>query len=241
MTSSAGSGLSPETPMRERACPRVQIKICGLTRPDEAAACAALGADAIGMIFHPPSPRHLRDEAAEAIGAALPQDVARIGVFVDAPAEAILDKARRCGLTGAQLHGKETPETVLRLRRAGLLVIKALFAARPPGLNAAGDYAPDAFLVECGRGRLPGGNAEVWNWAEARGLSASGPLILAGGLAPGNVAEAIMAAAPDAVDVSSGVESAPGRKDLERVAAFIRAVRAAGAGARECSPVFVRP
>jgi len=144
--------------------------------------------------------------------------------------ETILEGARRCRLTGVQLHGNEPPETVLRLREAGLMVIKALFAARMPDLKAAADYAPDAFLVECGRGKRPGGNAEVWNWAEARGLSASVPLVLAGGLSPENVAEAIAAAAPDAVDVSSGVEKAPGRKDLDRVAAFIHAARKAATG-----------
>ncbi|MDD3992459.1 MAG: phosphoribosylanthranilate isomerase [Desulfobacterales bacterium] len=205
------------------------IKICGLTRPDEAAACADLGADAIGLIFHPPSPRHLDDATAATVTDALPENVARIGVFVNTPVETILEKVRRCGLTGVQLHGNEPPEAVWRLRAAGLMVIKALFAARAPGLEAASNYAPDAFLVECGRGRLPGGNAEVWHWAEARGISAAVPLVLAGGLNPENVAQAIAAAAPDAVDVSSGVEKAPGRKDLSRVAAFIQAVRAAEA------------
>ena len=214
----------------------IQIKICGLTRPEEAAACAALGADAIGMIFYPPSPRHLNIEAAAAICAALPPAVARIGVFVNASTEIILDRVRRCGLTGVQLHGNESPQTVLDLRAAGLLVIKALFSARPPGLETASAYAPAAFLVECGRGRLPGGNAEVWNWAEARRVAPLGPLVLAGGLSPDNVGHAIAAAAPDAVDVSSSVENTPGRKNLERVAAFIENVRRAGPG--KCRSAF---
>jgi phosphoribosylanthranilate isomerase len=174
------------------------------------------------MIFYPRSPRCLSPEQAAAICAAVPPDVARIGVFVDATPAAVLDLARCCGLTGVQLHGKETPRTVAALREAGLRVIKALFAARPPGFEAAAAYAPDAFLVECGRGRLPGGNAEVWHWSEARGIDRRAPLILAGGLRPDNLVAAITAAAPDAVDVSSGVEDAPGRKNLERVAAFIR-------------------
>ena len=215
---------------------RVQIKICGLTRPEEAAACADLGADAIGMIFYPPSPRHLSVAAAEALCAVLPPAVARIGVFVDDPVGTILDRARRCGLTGVQRHGDEPRQTVLDLRAAGLRVIKTLFAARSPGLNTAAAYAPDAFLVECGRGRLPGGNAEAWNWAEARRVSEFGPLVLAGGLNPENAGQAIAAAAPDAVDVSSGVESVAGRKNLERVAAFIQAVRKAETGRRR--PVF---
>jgi len=214
------------------------IKICGLTRPEEAAACADLGADAIGLIFYPPSPRFVEPRAAAAICAALPPAVARVGVFVDVGVDEILATVRRGGLTGVQLHGAEPPGAVEGLRREGLLVVKALFASRPPYLEAAADYDPDAFLVECGRGRLPGGNAATWHWADARPVAARGPLILAGGLSPDNVAEALHAASPDAVDVSSGVESAPGRKDLVRVAALIRAARAhAPAGIR---PVFPR-
>ena len=216
---------TPLCPSDSALSHRVQVKICGLTRPEEAAACTGLGADAIGLIFYPPSPRHVDDVTAAAISACLPPAVARIGVFVDVDIEQILVKAHRCGLTGIQLHGAEPPVAVTRLRQEGLIVLKALFAARHPGLEKAADYAPTGFLVECGRGRLPGGNAETWNWTEARRVASCGPLILAGGLCPENVAEAIGAARPDAVDVSSGVESAPGRKDLERVAALIRAVR----------------
>lgn len=214
------------------------IKICGLTRPEEAAACADLGADAIGLIFYPPSPRFVDPQTAAAICAVLPPRVARVGVFVDVAVEEIRAAVRRCGLTGVQLHGAEPPAAVAALRRERVLVVKALFAARPPNLDAAAAYDADAFLVECGRGRLPGGNAEAWRWAEARPVAVRGPLILAGGLSPENVAEAVRAAAPDAVDVSSGVESAPGRKDLARVAALIRVARAdPPAGIR---PVFQR-
>ena len=221
---------TPSSPTDTALSHRVQVKICGLTRPEEAAACTELGADAIGLIFYPPSPRHVDDRSAAAISAGLPPVVARIGVFVDVDVEQILIKAHRCGLTGVQLHGAEPPAAVKRLRQEGLIVLKALFAGRHPGLEKAADYSPTGFLVECGRGRLPGGNAETWNWAEARRVSSCGPLILAGGLSPENVADAIGAARPDAVDVSSGVERAPGRKDLDRVAALIRAVRKIDSG-----------
>lgn len=211
----------------------IQIKICGLTRPEEAAACARLGADAIGLIFYPPSPRCVDAQTAAAVCAAVPPTVARIGVFVDAAVEQIRTTVQRCGLTGVQLHGSEPPDAVRQLRGEGVRVLKALFASRPPKLEAAVDYFPDAFLVECGRGRLPGGNAETWRWSDARPVAAHGPLVLAGGLDPANVAEAVRRAEPDAVDVSSGVESSPGRKDLDRVAALVRAARlAAGKGTR---------
>jgi len=112
-----------------------------------------------------------------------------------------------------------------QLRRQGLLVIKALFVARYPGLSDADKYAPSGFLVECGAGKLPGGNAETWNWAQAKSLSDRYPLILAGGLTPENIVRAIGLAQPDAVDVSSGVESSPGNKNLTKLTALMLAIR----------------
>lgn len=203
---------------------RIQAKICGLTDPGEAAAVAAMGADAIGLVFFPKSPRHLSDDNARAVADALPTDMARIGVFVDMDADTVLRKAKRCGLTGVQLHGRETPETVERLRDEGLTVIKGLFASRSPGLEESGDYRPSAFLAECGKGTLPGGNAKTWDWSAARTLGRGRPLVLAGGLNPDNVIDAVREALPDAVDVSSGVEASPGRKDLKRVRAFLEAL-----------------
>jgi phosphoribosylanthranilate isomerase len=114
------------------------------------------------------------------------------------------------------------------LRAAGLTVIKALFAAREPGLALAGSFAADAVLFEQGAGQLPGGNAETWDYAMARRQALGPPLILAGGLNPDNVAAAIAAAKPDAIDLSSGVESTPGRKDIRRVASLMTALEACG-------------
>ena len=205
----------------------VQVKICGLTRADEAAACAEAGAHAVGLVFYERSRRCVRLEAARDIRRALPAGVACVGVFVNAPFERIRQVARTVGLTAVQLHGSEPPETAARLGAEGLLVVKALFAERTPGLDRAQAYAPAAVLVECGQGALPGGNALVWEWGRAAAIGEGSPLILAGGLAPGNVAAAIAQARPDAVDVSSGVEVSPGRKDIDKVRAFIRAARAA--------------
>lgn len=202
-----------------------QIKICGLTRPQEAQACAAAGADAIGYIFYPPSPRCLSAEDAGRITRVLPETVCPVGVFVNESYETIMETAETAGLRAVQLHGRETPALVERLEAAGLTVIKALFFNGQPDFNAVDRYAAaTALLVECVGGPLPGGNALAWNWSAARRLSNASPVVLAGGLTPDNVVDAIKDACPDAIDVSSGVERQPGRKDLAQVRALSRAV-----------------
>ena len=169
----------------------VQVKVCGLTRVEEAVACAQAGAAAIGCVFYAESPRCVTAATARAIRRALP------------------------------------PEVVQRLRREGLFVIKALFADRAPGMETASQYSASAYLVECGRGALPGGNAQEWDWSRAGPFAERHPLILAGGLTPENAAQAVRAALPDAVDVSSGVEAGPGRKNIRNVEQFIAAVATA--------------
>lgn len=201
-----------------------QIKICGLTRVAEALGCAALGVDAIGCVFYPKSPRNVTDSQAREICLALPEQVKTVGVFVNASFADIMRKVERCRLNAVQLHGRESSRLVDRLCRENLLVIKALFADGHPSFQKVSNYQASAYLLECGRGRLPGGNALVWNWEEAKRFGETHSLILAGGLAPDNVYQAVAAGAPDAVDVSSGVESAPGCKDLSKVEAFVKAV-----------------
>jgi phosphoribosylanthranilate isomerase len=205
----------------------IQIKICGLTRVEEALECARLGADAIGFIFYPKSPRNLSEETAREISSVLPPGVRTVGVFVDERFSTIMHKVERCRLNGVQLHGREPVELIERLCRENLLVIKALFMDGDPSFEKISDYDASAYLVECGRGPLPGGNAMTWDWGAAKSLATDRPLILAGGLAPQNVSEAIAAGMPDAVDVSSGVEQSPGIKDLKKVAALIEAVSGA--------------
>ena len=207
--------------------PGPQIKVCGLTRADEAAACAKLGVHAIGCVFYPKSPRHVTPGRAKAIVRSLPAGVTPVGVFVNESISAIADTVDRSGIQAVQLHGDESPDLVEKLATEGLLVIKALFVGRAPHIEQASEFFARAFLVECGKGMLPGGNALTWNWEIARPAAERYPLILAGGLTPENVGDAVHAALPDAVDVSSGVESAPGRKDLKKVASFINAVRKA--------------
>ncbi|RJR19958.1 MAG: phosphoribosylanthranilate isomerase [Desulfobacteraceae bacterium] len=212
--------------------PKVQVKICGLTRVDEAVACAKAGAGAVGCVFYSKSPRCVTGETAREILRVLPEEVTCVGVFVDETYDGIMRLMSLTGITAVQLHGGEPPELVERLCRDGFFVVKALFADRHPGFGNAERYPASAFLVECGQGRLPGGNALPWQWSRAAELSERYPLILAGGLDPCNAAEALIAASPDAVDVSSGVEAAPGRKDIFKVEQFISAVSGAAARRR---------
>jgi phosphoribosylanthranilate isomerase len=203
-----------------------QIKICGLTVPEEAAGCAALGADAIGLVFYPPSPRYLEFKQAAAITAILPAHVCAVGVFVDPTRQMLSEAIAKCRLGAVQFHGNE-PQALIDQVRAhfDIKVIKCLFHARAPRIEDAGQYSVSAFLVECGHGAQPGGNASAWDWAAAAAFARSHPTVLAGGLTPDNVALALSAARPDAVDASSGLEISPGRKDLGKVERFVAAVR----------------
>jgi phosphoribosylanthranilate isomerase len=210
-----GSGKSADRP---------QVKVCGLTCREDAAACAAAGAAAIGLVFYPPSPRNVTRDQARQITRALPPPVVPTGVFVNAAFDTIMDRVAHCRLGAVQLHGQEPPALADHLQAEGLIVLKALFMEREPTLSRASAYPGVALLVEHGGGRLPGGNARPWDWSAARRLGESHALVIAGGLAPQNVAAAVAAARPDAVDVSSGVEASPGRKDLPRLAAFFRAL-----------------
>lgn len=201
------------------------VKVCGLTNPFEALECVKLGADAIGLVFYRKSPRFVAIEQAVEICRVMPPDVITTGVFVNETYDFIMERVKKCSLKAVQLHGNESPKLVHELARTGLVVIKALFAGKEPCIENAHLFADaSAFLVEHGSGILPGGNAEQWNWGTAKKISTDHIMILAGGLTPENVRTAIAEAAPDAVDVSSGVEISPGRKDLKKVKLFIQAV-----------------
>lgn len=203
------------------------VKICGLTQVDNALDCVKAGADAIGLVFFEKSPRNVSIAQGKEISQSLPGHILTCGVFVDTDFEIIMEKVTACGLTAVQLHGKESPELVDRLSKENLVVIKALFAARQPDLTCAPQYpGADFCLVEYGEGVLPGGNAETWNYGLASSINAQANLMLAGGLSPANIAEAVTQARPRAVDVSSGVEKKPGIKDINKVKAFIRAAKA---------------
>lgn len=206
---------------RELSMPAV--KVCGLTGVEEALGCAALGVSAIGLVFFRKSPRYVSDDQARVIGSSLPLGVCAVGVFVNEDYGTIMKKVELCGLGAVQLHGSEPSGLVKALAGQGLIVIKSVFAHREPLIAGAAAYGAAACLVEGAGGPLPGGNGTVWNWGAAKPPREL-PFVLAGGLTPENVGYAVEEVHPDAVDVSSGVEAAPGRKDLSRVKAFMDAV-----------------
>ena len=201
----------------------VRIKICGITRMEDALAASELGADALGFVFHPPSPRYIEPERAANIIAGLPSFITVVGVFADLPREEVRKIAAVAGLDRVQLSGEETPEYC---RALGLRWIKAFRLAGREDLERIPAYGRGReFLLDSHVKGVPGGTGKKFDWQWAAEARRYGRVILAGGLDPDNVAQAIRTAAPFGVDVSSGVESAPGIKDRGLLAAFIRAAR----------------
>lgn len=203
---------------------RPYVKICGITRVQDATACVTAGADAVGCVFYPKSPRHVNPEQARTICDALPAGVQSVGVFVNETGPAIMNTVKKCGLGAVQLHGQESEQLVRYLKDRGLVVIKTLFIYGRPGLADALRYDADCFLVESGTGALPGGNARQWGWSAAEPFGRTRSFILAGGLSPANITRAVSDARPAGVDLSSGVESAPGLKDPKKIRALMEAV-----------------
>ena len=214
-----------------------QVKICGLTKTEDALKCVSLGADAIGLVFFKRSPRYINREKAKTICDALPEAFPKVGVFVDEPFNSLMETAFKCRLNAIQLHGNEPPKLVRDLIDQGLNVIKALYIESRPSVSQVASYNASAYLVECAQGEMPGGNAMTWNWEDAAEFGRRHPMMLAGGLSCENVASAIEKAMPDMVDVSSGVENAPGKKDMYKVQEFIKAVRGC-APKRELRRIF---
>jgi len=201
---------------------RTRIKICGITNSEDARQAAAAGADAIGLVFYPSSPRFIDAETAQRIVASLPPFVTTVGLFVDATTEQVADVLSRVPLDLLQFHGQESEPDC---RRHGRPYLKALRVR--PGMDVAQQCAayPSAcgILLDAYRKGVPGGTGAVFDW-DLVPHDLAKPIILAGGLHPGNVADAIRAVRPHAVDVSSGVEISPGRKSRERLEAFFTAV-----------------
>ncbi|MBI4537834.1 MAG: phosphoribosylanthranilate isomerase [candidate division NC10 bacterium] len=201
-----------------------RVKICGITSAGDAEAAVRSGADALGFVFVPGTPRHVSAEAAAEIVAALPPFVTPVGVFLDQPREEILACISRCGLQAVQLHGRESPELS---RAMPLPVIKGLRIRDRESLSPLLCYPARAFLLDSHVEGAPGGTGTAFPWELAIGLASRAPIILAGGLTPGNVAEAVRRVRPYGVDVSSGVERAPGRKDHRKLEEFIANVHSA--------------
>lgn len=196
----------------------VKVKICGLTCLEDALAAAWLGADALGFVFTQ-SPRRIAPETAAAIIAQLPPLVLNVGVFAGEPGEWIEEVRRSCRLDAIQLHGPIEEDELALL---GGRIIKAfnLAGSDPPSAWA---YPRATLLLDSG----PGGSGQTFDWTKAVALARQRPIILAGGLNPENVVEAIKTVRPYGVDVSSGVESRPGRKDHDKLSMFIRLAKAA--------------
>jgi len=199
----------------------VRIKICGLTRAEDALAAVRLGADALGFNFWPGSKRHVDPAVAGGIIARLPPFVTPVGVFVNQSEGEMRAIAAESGIRVFQLHGDEPPELCARLP---LPVVKAIPVDQVKTLSKLLSYEVAAFLLDT-PSRGYGGSGEPFDWSLAEGVSEVAPVILAGGLTPENVAAAVRAVRPYAVDVASGVESSPGVKDMAKMSRFISAVR----------------
>jgi phosphoribosylanthranilate isomerase len=208
---------------------KVKVKICGITNWTDARHAVESGVQFLGFNFYRPSPRYIRPALARRIIRRLPERIAVVGVFVNESEETMLAIARRVGLDYLQLHGDEPPEQVARLKRK-IRVIKAIRVRdsfRPRQLDSFGRAS--AILLDGFDPRHHGGTGKTFNWSLARGSNGSRRIFLAGGLTPENVAEAIRVAHPYAVDVCSGVEARPGRKDPTRIVALMWAVKTAEA------------
>ena len=200
----------------------VEVKICGLTTRDDAVRCASLGADAIGLNFWPQSPRHTDIETAQSIVEALGDRVETVGVFVDFDLSQIREILQKTGISWAQMHGDEPPELVEALLPQAY---KAIGVKDGSAIELARRYPGEHLLLDASVPGMPGGTGRTFDWSIASEVAKERKLTLAGGLTPENVAEAVRIVRPFRVDVASGVESAPGRKDPEKVAAFIEAAK----------------
>jgi len=200
-----------------------EIKICGITRLEDALCAAACGADAVGFIFHPASPRYITPERARAIIVRLPEGIAAVGVFVNRKREVVEQTAETCGLNLIQLHGDESP-VYCRLFPPQR-VIKAVSPGTPEEVRALDAYEVRAFLADARDAGRYGGTGKRSDWEMAIKIREAHPLILAGGLNPGNIEGALAAVAPHAVDINSGCELAPGIKDHDRMRRIVAMIR----------------
>jgi phosphoribosylanthranilate isomerase len=198
----------------------MRVKICGITRKDDAVLAAKLGAWAVGFIFHPQSPRYVTPETATQIADALPDTVERVGVFVDANPADILRTREAVGLTMIQLHGEETADTARAISQVvGGRILRAVRARSAFDIAKLDGYPAEAFLID---GPRAGAKAD---WALARLAKRLGPVILAGGLDAGNLPAAMREVAPMGIDLSSRLETRPGEKDAEKMKELFAAVK----------------
>ena len=203
----------------------VKVKICGITNPKDARLAARLGADALGFNFVASSPRCVTKERALAIIESLPPFVTPVGVFMDHDPETVRGICDFCGIQTVQLHGNEKPSMLGRL--TNLRRIKAFRLQKQEDIRRLSRYTCEAYLLDTYVHGVPGGTGATFNWEWAREASSYGPIVVAGGLTPENVAEAVRIARPYGVDVAGGVESEPGKKDRDLMAVFIAMAKGA--------------
>ena len=200
------------------------VKVCGITNAEDARVAAEAGADAVGLIFAE-SPRRVNVDEARRISLGLPENVMRVGVFVDEEPDEILRISREVGLDIAQLHGEETPEDVTAIRQDGVKVMKALRVRDAGSLEALDRYEADLILLDAYSERARGGTGQRFDWKAAKSSTGRDNIVISGGLGPENVREAIEFFEPYGVDASSSLEDGPGRKNGERVRRFVLAAR----------------
>ena len=200
-----------------------RVKICGITQLEDAQRAVELGAAALGFIFYPPSPRFIEPAAAKVITQRLPPFVATVGVFAnETDAGRVISLARQAGVTTVQVHGPAFP--VLQELRPSFNLVVALAVRQGFELRDLARFEAGAYLLDTFDPNRLGGTGKTFDWSVAREAKRYGPVILAGGLTPANVVQAVREVRPFAVDVASGVESAPGIKDHAKLAAFFAAV-----------------
>jgi phosphoribosylanthranilate isomerase len=223
--------VTSESPGRGGGRALVRVKICGITNVEDALAATEAGADLLGFNFYPPSPRYVTMERAGEIIAALlrseggrdrQQPIRTVGVFVDEELDRVREAIRECDLDYAQLHGEEPPEYVAALEGRA---IKALRVRSEADIERLAAYSASAYLLDAYHATKSGGTGQAWDWGLATAAKQYGPIIVAGGLTPDNVAEVVRQVQPYGVDVSSGVESTPGRKDIAKVQRFVAAAK----------------
>ena len=201
----------------------VKVKICGITNVPDARAAAEAGADMIGLMFYEKSPRHVTLSAAAEIARSVSPFVLKVGVFVNPSEDLVMRAIAECGLSMLQFHGDEPPDFCTQF---GLMSVKAFRIRGAESLAEISQYQTDAFLLDSFSAATLGGSGETFNWDLAAEAQKFGrPIFLAGGLTPENVGDAVRKVQPFAVDVSSGVESAPGKKDHAKVKAFVAAAK----------------
>ncbi|MCX5848744.1 MAG: phosphoribosylanthranilate isomerase [Deltaproteobacteria bacterium] len=215
-----------------------QIKICGITNQDDALFSVTLGTAALGFIFYPPSPRYIKPEVARQIISALPDEVIKVGVFLNENVDEIKRVMKHCALDMIQLHGDESPDYCRQFPAA--ITIKAVELKNDDNLNYAFSYDVAAILVDSRHGNLYGGTGKQSNWELACRLKNKKPLILSGGLNGENVAEALRKVTPTALDINSGVESSPGRKDHAKLSRIFDIISAADTVSGNAQLIFTK-